>query len=57
VVIQFRGSTSGFVLAGRSIREVEVREDGILQILVAGWVVMILGTFVATAILFRKSMT
>ena len=57
VVMQFKGSTSGFVLAGRSLREVEKREDGLLQILVAGWVVMMVVTFVATAILFRKSST
>jgi len=55
VVTQFTGSTSGFVVAGRSLREVEKREDGLLQILVAGWVVMILVTFVATALLFGKS--
>ena len=57
VVKQFKGSTSGFVLAGRSLREVEKREDDLLQILVAGWVVMMVVTFVATAILFRKSST
>ena len=57
VVTQFKGSTSGFVLAGRSLREVEKREDGLLQILIAGWLVMILATFVATAILFKKSET
>jgi len=57
VVTQFKGSTSGFVLAGRSLREVEKREDGLMQILVAGWVVMMLVTFVATGILFRKSST
>lgn len=57
VVTQFKGSTSGFVLAGRSLREVERREDGLMQILLAGWVVMILVTLVATALLFRKSST
>ncbi len=57
VVTQFTGSTSGFVVAGRSLREVEKREDGLLQILEAGWVVMILVTFMATALLFRKSAT
>jgi hypothetical protein len=57
VVTQFTGSTSGFVVAGRSLREVEKREDGLLQILVAGWVVMMLVTFLATAFLFRKSST
>jgi hypothetical protein len=57
VATQFTGSTSGFVVAGRSLREVEKREDGLLQILVAGWVVMMLVTFAATALLFRKSAT
>lgn len=55
VVTQFKGSTSGFVIAGRSLREIEKREDGLMQILVAGWVVMMLVTLGATAILFRKS--
>jgi hypothetical protein len=54
VVNQFRGSTSGFVVAGRSLREVEKREDALLQILEVGWVVMLLVIFVATALLFRK---
>lgn len=57
VVTQFKGSTSGFVVAGRSLREIEKREDGLLQILVAGWVVMMLVTLVATALLYRKSGT
>ena len=55
VVTQFTGSVSGFVVAGRSLREVEKREDGLLQILEAGWIVMMLVTFVVTALLFRKS--
>ena len=54
VVTQFKGSTSGFVVAGRSLREVEKREDGVLQILIAGWVVMMLITLVATAVLFFR---
>jgi hypothetical protein len=57
VVTQYKGSNSGFVLAGRSLREVEKREDNLMLVLVAGWVVMILVTLVATAILFRKSST
>ncbi len=57
VVTQYKGSNSGFVLAGRSLREVEKREDSLMLVLLAGWVVMILVTFVATAILFRKNST
>ena len=55
VVTQFTGSAPGFVVAGRSLREVEKREDGLLQILEAGWIVIMLATFVVTALLFRKS--
>src|SRR6266849_11215871 len=55
VVTQYKGSNSGFVLAGRSLREVEKREDNLMLVLLVGWVVIILVTFVATAILFRKN--
>jgi hypothetical protein len=55
VVTQYKGLNSGFVLAGRSLREVEKREDNLLQILLLGWIVMLGVTFVATAIIFGKS--
>ena len=55
VVTEYKGSISAFVLAGRSLREVEKREDNLMLVLLAGWIVMILVTFVATAILFRKN--
>lgn len=55
VVTQFAGSASGFVVAGRSLREVEKREDSLLQILETGWVVMMVVTFAATALLFKES--
>ncbi len=54
VVTQYKGQNSGFVLAGRSLREVEKREDNLLLILLAGWVVMLFVTLAATAILFWK---
>jgi hypothetical protein len=46
---------TGFVLAGRSLREVEKREDGIMQIILLGWIGMLLVTFLATGIIFRKA--
>ncbi len=52
VVTQFKGSHSGFVLAGRSLREVEIREDNILHLLVVGWIGMLFTTFLATSIIF-----
>lgn len=51
VVTQFKGVNSGFVVAGRSLREVEIREDNTLQITLIGWIAMLFITFVATAIL------
>ncbi len=55
VVTQFRGASSGFVLAGRSLREVEKREDGIMQVILVGCFAMLFVTFFAFAILFRKT--
>lgn len=56
VVTQFGGSKPGFVLAGRSLREVEKREDDILYIVLLGWVAMLFVTFFATMIVFRKAL-
>jgi hypothetical protein len=55
VVTQFQGPNSGFVLAGRSLREVEKREDDIMQIVLLGCFAMLLVTFFASAIIFRKT--
>ena len=54
VVTQFKGANTGFVLAGRSLREVEKREDNILQLLNIGWIGMLLITFPITALVFRR---
>ncbi len=53
VVTQFQGPNSGFVLAGRSLREVEIREDDILHIVELGWLAMLLVSLLATAIIFK----
>jgi len=53
VVTQFKGPNSGFVLAGRSLREVEIREDDIMHLILLGWIAILLVTLLATAILFR----
>ena len=52
VVTQFKGSTSGFILVGRSLREVEIREDNIFHLLLVGWIGMLFATFLATSIIF-----
>ncbi len=55
VVTQFRGPHPGFVLAGRSLREVEIREDHILWIVMAGWISMLFITLVATAVILPRA--
>ena len=54
VVTQFKGTSTGFVLAGRSLREVEKREDSLLQLLNIGWIGMLILTLPITAFVFRK---
>ena len=54
VVTQFKGANSGFVLAGRSLREVEIRESDIQLDVTAGWLVMLFVTLVAATVLFWK---
>jgi hypothetical protein len=55
VVTQFKGTTtSGFVLAGRSLREVEIRESNIEQVLGLGCIALLVVTFLATVLLFGK---
>src|SRR5579863_4079275 len=54
VITQFKGANSGFVVAGRSLREVEIREDNAMQITLLGLVCMLFITFVATAILLGR---
>lgn len=44
VVVPFTGKPSGFVLAGRSLREIEKRENQIFQNVFWGWLITTLGT-------------
>ncbi len=53
-VTQFKGASTGFVLAGRSLREVERREDNILQLLNVGWIGMLSITLPITVFVFRR---
>lgn len=47
VIVPYRGSNPGFVLAGRSLREVEKREDQLTTNLALGWIVSQIALFVA----------
>jgi hypothetical protein len=46
VVTRFGGSHPGYVLAGRSLREVEARVDRLTQVTGLAWVVGLVGSFV-----------
>lgn len=45
VMDYYRGSHPGFVAVGRSIKEIEIRENSELQIIVLGWVVAMLASY------------
>ena len=57
VVTQFKGATSGFVLAGRSLREVEIRESNMMQISLIAWPMLLIATLLATVICFKVTST
>jgi hypothetical protein len=46
-VTQFGGTSPGFVLAGRSLREVESREDRLTLMVGLAWLATLVGTFAA----------
>lgn len=48
VVKHFAGNNPGFILVGRSLREVEVRENGIMKIAFAAWVAGLIFIFVCS---------
>jgi hypothetical protein len=50
VVTPFKGSNSGFVLVGRSLREIEIREDNILHLLIIGGIGILFASFLVTTI-------
>ncbi len=53
VVTKFTGVNSGFVLAGRSLREVEKREDNSMMLILFSWVVLLFITSAVAFLFFR----
>jgi hypothetical protein len=51
VIVYYNGASSGFVLAGRSMREVEIREDALSQMTAIVLIISLLATLVVTIIL------
>ncbi len=54
VVTRFTGVNSGFVLAGRSLREIEKREDDSMKLVLVGWIGLLFVISVVAAIFFRR---
>lgn len=50
VVVRVEGARPGFVLAGRSLREIEVREDNALLVAGAAWIVSLVASLAACAL-------
>ena len=53
VTYRFTGAHSGFVLAGRSLREVETRTNTLFKLIALGWLALIGMLLVGTAVLLR----
>lgn len=54
VVTRFVGKSSGYVLVGRSLREVEKREEQLMAQVGLAWVATILATLAATLVFIPK---
>ena len=54
VVTEFKGTNSGFVLAGRSLREAERLEDNMTELFIFNWLFVLLLALPIVAIVFRK---
>ena len=54
VVVVWEPDTKQFVVAGRNMREVEIREASLSTDILLAWVVLIAATFIATG--FAKSL-
>ena len=46
VITRYNGINPGFVLVGRSIKEIEIREDNALKITALGWIVIMITSFI-----------
>jgi len=53
VVTYFNNKSEGYVLAGRSLREVEIREDNILRLAGMGWLATVIGSFIVIFLFFK----
>jgi hypothetical protein len=49
VIVAVQGGQGGFVLAGRGMREVEIRESQLTNMVMLGWIACLVGTLVIVA--------
>jgi hypothetical protein len=54
VVIPFKGNQTGYVLVGKSLREVESRINSIMRFVFIGWLASLASTFVLSALQQKK---
>lgn len=54
VITRYSGKSSGFVLVGRSLREVEEREEDLVEHIGFAWIVTLIGYMIITKILSKK---
>jgi len=57
VVTAYNGTNSGYVLAGRSLREVEIREDRLALQVSLGWIIILIVTFIASLMFIKAENT
>ena len=55
IVKKYNGKHSGFVVAARSLREIEKRENDLTQIIVLAWIFTLLGCFISIEAVKRMS--
>jgi hypothetical protein len=54
VVVPYQGHAEGYVIAGRSLREVERRESDLLHLVCMGWIAVMAGSFAACFFTARR---
>lgn len=56
-IVNASGTNLGFVMVGRSLREVEKREDNLMKVIGIGWIILLIVAFIAIHITKRAKET
>jgi hypothetical protein len=57
VMVYYSGTKTGFVLVGRSLREVEIRENNLSRQVLIGWLAALIVSFIAVFFIHRRQVT